>query len=216
MTSQWVGNKRRVGAAVFVLIGTLVIGACSAPAESQPMNWHAQSGKQGPVADAAVGKLTRSDGGISFDITTESLQPNHAYTIWVAMINEPAACSAQPCPPADIIQNPATDSQVTFGAGAVADANGKATFKGEAKTGPIPEGWLAGGELKKPQTAQVLLVVNDHGPVIEGYMPDMTQTYRAGCADAGLPEVFPATAKADGRPGPNTCQLYQSVVFPGG
>jgi hypothetical protein len=47
-------------------------------------------------------------------------------------------------------------------------------------------------------------------------MPDMTATYRAGCADAGLPEIFPETAKADGRPGPNTCQLYQSAVFPGG
>jgi hypothetical protein len=216
MTSQWVGNKRRVGAAVFVLIGTLVIGACSAPAESQPMNWHAQSGKQGPVADGAVGKLTRSDSGISFEIATESLEPNHAYTIWLAMINEPAACPKQPCVAPDMLQNPATDSQVVFGAGAVADANGKATFKGEAKMGPIANGWVPGGELKKPLTAQVQLVVNSHGPVIEGYMPDMIQTYRAGCADAGLPEVFPPVAKADGRPGPNTCQLYQVAVFPGG
>lgn len=216
MTSQWPRTTRRVGAAVLMLIGTVVIGACSAPAESQPMNWHAQSGKEGPVADGAVGRLTRSDGGVSFDIATESLQPNHAYTIWLVMVNEPTACSKQPCPAPDILQNPASDSQVVFGAGAVADANGKATFKGEAKKGPLPDGWLAGGELKKPLTAEVSLVVNSHGPVIEGYMPDMTQTYRAGCVDAGLPEVFPEAAKSDGRPGPNTCQLYQVVVFPGG
>lgn len=216
MTSQWPGAARRVRAAMLMMIGTVVIGACGAAAESQPMNWHAQTGKAGPVADGAVGRLTRSDGGISFEITTESLEPNHAYTIWLVVVNEPAACSSLPCPAPEILQDPATDSQVAFGAGAVADADGKATFKGEAKTGPIPGGWLAGGELKKPLTAQVQLVVNSHGPVIEGYMPDMVETYRAGCADAGLPEVFPATAKADGRPGPNTCQLYQVAVFPGG
>jgi hypothetical protein len=199
-----------------MLVGTIVMGACGAAAETQPVTWHPQSGKEGPVADGAVGRLTRSEGGISFEITTESLLPNHAYTIWLAMVNEPAACSAQPCPAPDIIQNTATDSQVVFGAGAVADADGKATFKGEAKKGPIPAGWLPGGELKKPLTAQVLLVVNDHGPVIEGYMPDMIETYRAGCADAGLPEVCPPIAKADGRPGPNTCQLYQIASVPGG
>ncbi len=215
MTSQWPGTTRRVGMTLLV-IGTVVMGACSAAAESQPMNWHPQSGKEGAVADGAVGKLTRSDGGISFEITTESLQPNHAYTIWLAMVNEPGACSSQACTPPEILQNPATDSQVVFGAGAVADTNGKATFKGEAKKGPIPDGWLPGGELKKPLTAQVLLVMNDHGAVIEGYMPDMIETYRAGCVDAGLPEVFPPVAKADGRPGPNTCQLYQLAVFPGG
>jgi hypothetical protein len=198
-----------------VIVGVIVIAACSAPAESQPMNWHAQSGKSGTVADGASAKLTRSDGGISFEIATESLQPNHAYTVWLVMINEPSACSNLPCPAPDILQNPATDSQVVFGGGNVADANGKATFRGEAKKGPL-DGWLAGGELKKPTTAQVHLVLNSHGPVIEGYMPDMTQTYRAGCVDAGLPEVFPESAKSDGRPGPNTCQLYQVAVFPGG
>jgi hypothetical protein len=216
MDAQWPGATRRAGFAALLLIGTVVMGACGPAAETQPVNWHTQSGKQGPVADGAVGRLTRSDDGISFEITTEALLPSHAYTIWLAMINEPAACSAQPCSAADMIQNPATDSQVVFGAGAVADDEGKATFKGEQTTGPIPAGWLPGGELKKPLTAQVLLVVNDHGPVIEGYMPDMIETYRAGCADAGLPEVFPPIAKADGRPGPNTCQLYQIAAFPGG
>jgi hypothetical protein len=217
MDPQSPGVPRRVrAAAVLILIGTVVIGACSAPAESVPVNWHTQSGKQGPVAEGAVAQLTRSDGGISFEIKSESLEPDHAYTIWLVMINEPGTCSAQPCPGPDILQNPASDSQVIFGAGAVADADGKATFKGEAKTGPLPSGWLPGGELKKPMTAQVHLVVNSHGPVIEGYMPDMIETYRAGCADAGLPEIFPPVAKADGRPGPNTCQLYQIAVFPGG
>ena len=45
-------------------------------------------------------------------------------------------------------------------------------------------------------------------------MPGMIQTYRAGCTDASLPGIFPPTAKSDGEPGPNSCQLYQVAVFP--
>jgi hypothetical protein len=32
---------------------------------------------------------------------------------------------------------------------------------------------------------------------------------------ASLVPFFPATAFADGDPGPNTCRLYQVAVFPG-
>jgi hypothetical protein len=59
----------------------------------------------------------------------------------------------------------------------------------------------------------VHLVLNDHGPVLTEFMPEMTHTYRAGCADASLPGIFPATARADGTPGPNTCRLWQVAVF---
>jgi ubiquinone/menaquinone biosynthesis C-methylase UbiE len=41
----------------------------------------------------------------------------------------------------------------------------------------------------------------------------MIRTYRAGCTDASLPAIFPASAKGDGQPGPNTCRLWQLAVF---
>jgi hypothetical protein len=59
----------------------------------------------------------------------------------------------------------------------------------------------------------VHLILNDHGPVLAEYMPGMISTYRSGCTDASLPPIFPASAKADGTPGPNTCRLWQMVVF---
>jgi hypothetical protein len=41
----------------------------------------------------------------------------------------------------------------------------------------------------------------------------MLQSYRGGCTDESLPGAFPDTAKNDGIPGPNTCQLFQDVIF---
>ena len=69
------------------------------------------------------------------------------------------------------------------------------------KTGPLPEGWIAGRGLENPLGADIHLVLNDHGPVLTEFMPEMIQTYRAGCTDASLPPIFPASAKADGTPG---------------
>jgi hypothetical protein len=59
----------------------------------------------------------------------------------------------------------------------------------------------------------VQFVVNDHGPLLPEFLPEMIQTYRAGCTDASLPAIFPATARGDGTPGPNTCRLFQVAVF---
>ena len=61
--------------------------------------------------------------------------------------------------------------------------------------------------------AEIHLVVNDHGPAIPGMVDEMLHTYRGGCTDDSLPPPFPATAKSDGAPGPNTCRLYQSATF---
>ena len=82
----------------------------------------------------------------------------------------------------------------------------------KAQAGAI-DGWLPGFELDDPRTAEIQLVLNDHGPVLKGYMPEMIKTYRAGCAEASIPGIFPPSARADGTPGPNSCQLYQMAAF---
>ena len=55
--------------------------------------------------------------------------------------------------------------------------------------------------------------IHDHGPLIDGREAEMTGTYRGGCMDETLPEIVPATAKADGAVGPNSCKLVQDVIF---
>jgi hypothetical protein len=194
-----------------------VVPAAAAPAElsSTHVFWHAQSGNpQGtPVGDGAEAQLVRNARGISYSLQTTGLRAGHAYTIWVVVINNPAACSASPCSPQDILLTPATNSTVTYGTGHVVGENGAAGFGGHLSAGPLTEGWIAGRGIDDPFAAEVHLVLNDHGDKLAEFMPEMIQTYRAGCTDASLPAIFPASAKADGTPGPNTCRLWQAAVF---
>lgn len=102
---------------------------------------------------------------------------------------------------------------MVYGGGHVVGGSGRTGFGGSQSTGPIPQGWLEGGALTDPRGAEVHLVLNGHGPALSAYLPEMVQTYRAGCTDASLPGIFPATAKADGTPGPDTCRLTQVAIF---
>lgn len=200
-----------------VVVAGAVAGSAGAAAnvDRVPMRWHMQSGNPhlSLVGGDATAQLVRTANGISYSIRTEGLRPGHAYTVWVIVINNPAACTASPCSPQDILQNADTNSQVTYGGGHVVGDDGKAGFGGHLSTGPIPAGWLANRGLENPLGADVHLVLNDHGPVLTEFMPEMIQTYRAGCTDASLPGIFPPSAKADGTPGPNTCQLRQVAIF---
>jgi hypothetical protein len=227
----------RTGAAALATL--LAVAACDSPvagpaevvepmfsqnaAEQQTavVMWHAQqqllafggNGKSGPVAGASA-RLVRNSNGIAYQIHAAELAPGNAYSLWLVVINNPAACAATPCSAADILVNPATDSQVrSGGTGSIAGAAGKGTMAGSARRGPL-SGWLDGRSLQDPFSAEVHLVINDHGPMLPAFMPGMITTYRAGCSDASpFPGVFPATALADGAPGPNTCLLYQAAVF---
>jgi hypothetical protein len=179
----------------------------------QPVGWHPQTGLGGAVAPGAVASLVRRADGVSFAMRTSALRPGHAYTVWFVVINNPAACASSPCSGPDMILNPATRTQISYATGHVVGAAGRAGFGGAVRTGPIPEGWLPGTGLEAPLSAEIQLVLNDHGPVLRGYLPEMIHTYRAGCTEASIPAIFPATARADGTPGPNSCQLYQVAVF---
>lgn len=199
-------------AALWLAFATVGVAAARAERESSAMMWHPQTGLAGPVANGATASLVRRANGVSFSIRTAGLHPGHAYTVWFVVINNPSACSASPCSGPDIVLNPDTDSQVTYGAGHISGGSGRAGFAGSFPAGPI-EGWLPDGGLWDPMTAEIQLVINDHGPKLTAFMPEMTHTYRAGCTEASIPGIFPASARADGTPGPNACQLYQVAVF---
>lgn len=214
----------KVLALAAVLVGMAIPAAGSAaPAadvtsvrfQQEPMRWHMQSGRPhySLVGDAATAYLLRTANGLFYAINTNQLQPGHAVTVWVVVVNNPSACSASPCSPPDLLLNPATRSQITYGTGRVAWSDGRAIFAGVVRRGALSAGWLPNQGLDDPLGAEVHFVLNDHGPVLAGFMPEMIRTYRAGCTDASLPAIFPASAKADGTPGPNTCRLWQLAVF---
>lgn len=179
------------------------------------VNWHPQqagAGNEGAVAGAEA-SLVRSDSGIAYEFNTNSMTAGNAYTLWVVVVNKPSACADQPCAAGDVIGNAEVDAQVLYGTGLVADATGVGSFAGTLAEGPLA-GWLPDRSFQDAATAEIHLVINDHGPEIAEFMPGMIETYRGGCADdSPFPGIFPATALADGSPGPNTCLLYQASIF---
>lgn len=202
--------------ATLALLGTMALAGVAVARAGQvaPMNWHPQTSMSGPVSEGATATLVRRPNGVSFSVRTQELRPHHAYTVWFVVINNPSACASSPCSGPDILLNSETDSQVTYGAGHISGASGRAGFAGAFQAGAI-EGWLPDGGMWDPMSAEIQLVLNDHGPKLTSFMPEMVHTYRAGCTDASIPGIFPASARADGTPGPNACQLYQMAVFPG-
>lgn len=202
-----------------IVASAIAAGSASGDAasvERTPMRWHMQSGNphMSVIGDGARAKLTRTSNGISYAINTHGLRAGHAYTVWVVVINNPAACASSPCAPnPDILKNPSTDSQLIYGTGHLVGSSGRTGFGGHVARGPLPEGWLPDQGLEDPLGAEIHLVLNDHGPKLASFMPGMIRTYRAGCTDASLPAIFPPSAFADGEPGPNTCRLWQVAVF---
>lgn len=214
--------KRSALAAIVALasIASIVAGTTGEASphritQTAPVNWHAQSGKAGAVSDTARASLVRSRGGIRYIIDTTDLVPGNAYTVWAVVINDPSACDTNPCAAPQLIGDAVVDGQVTFGRdGKVGRSDTTAHFHAGLDAGPLLDGWLKVQGLDDPMGAEIHLVLNDHGPVIETMKREMLSTYRAGCADTSpFPPFFPATALADGTPGPNTCRLYQTAVF---
>lgn len=209
---------RAAVAAAATVTATIVVSvatAAGADVQREPVRWHAQSGNPNlsPVGDGATAQIVRTEEGLSYSLRTSGLRAGHAYTLWVVVMNNPGACATTPCGAPEILTNPAVGGQITYGAGHVVGGSGQAGFGGTLRAGAIPNGWLSGVGLTNPLGAEVHLVLNDHGPVLNEYMPEMIQTYRAGCTDASLPGIFPASARADGTPGPNTCRLWQVAIF---
>jgi hypothetical protein len=202
-------------ATVTAAIVVSVAAAAGADVQRVPVRWHMQSGNphMSSVGDGATAQLVRTENGISYSVRTNGLRAGHAYTLWVVVVNNPDACAVSPCAPPEILGNPATGGQLTYGAGHVVGDSGEAGFGGALRAGEIPNGWLSGVGLENPLGAEVHLVLNDHGPVLTEYLPEMIQTYRAGCTTASLPAIFPPSAIADGTPGPNTCRLWQVAIF---
>jgi hypothetical protein len=207
----WIAVMGLLALFTLVLAGPQPVAADPATVQQSTVNWHPQSGS-GPV-DGAWAQLVRNDSGATFNFHAQELKPGHVYTIWFIIVNDPSACDTTPCTGADFILNSeAVQSDVVYGAGHVVGDSGQSTFSGHIAAGELANSWYGHG-FTNPRGAEIFLTLNDHGPMIPELVNDMLSTYRGGCTDESLPEIFPDTAFADGIPGPNTCRLYQGTAF---
>jgi hypothetical protein len=175
------------------------------------VSWHPQSGSG--VVEGAYATLNTNKNGASYTFHASQLKPGNVYTLWFIVLNAPENCATSPCTHADLLgSTELVQSNVTYAGGHVAGASGQGTFAGHIAAGEMPDAWYD-NDFSDPLGAEIHLVLNDHGPKITDLLSNMLHSYRGGCTDASLPPPFPASAKADGIPGPNTCRLYQTAIF---
>ena len=178
-----------------------------------PVEWRANGEIPARRIEGAEATLVTTRAGVAMALDSTGFTPGHAVTAWWVIINQPALCEGVPCSGNDVLKRTEIVSPVvTFADGTIVDADGAVSFTGFLASGAVAGNWF-GNRLDDPTTAEVHLVLNDHGPMIPEIAASMLTSYRGGCRDDSLPEAFPATAKADGVPGPNTCQLLQHAIF---
>lgn len=203
-----------------VMMAAVVAIATQASAEqiananfySQEVKTHPSQGDVRVIEGAKATLLTTAE-GVWGSLETRELTPGNAYTLWFVAINEPEGCENTPCDSSDVLErSDSTKSDVGYGDGLIAGPEGTGQFVAYQPVGDLPQAWIGHG-LQAAERAEIHLVVHDHGPLIDGMEQNMIATYRGGCADDSLPEMVPETAKADGEPGANTCQLVQAVIF---
>lgn len=179
---------------------------------SATIKTHPSQGDVSPVAGAKAIMATGTNGlFVSYD--TNGLVPGNAYTLLIAVMNEPGECPALPCTPKDVLKrSDIVLTDVGYAGGAIASATGEASFNHYQPVGALQKPFFANG-LMKSEGVEVHLVLNDHGPIIEGREFEMLTTYRGGCSDESLPGPMPETARAQGAAGPNICRMVQNVQF---
>lgn len=151
--------------------------------------------------------------GALMQLETAELVPAHVTTAWWVIMNNPGACSATPCTPEDVIgRAEEVGTQIVYADGAVNADDGRAGFVAYLPAGEVENGWYD-QPFADPESAEIHLVLNDHGPLIPALVTSMLTSYRGGCSTESLPPPFPDIAKSDGLPGPNQCRLIQDAIF---
>ena len=153
-----------------------------------------------PVAGSAT--LLRTDKKISMTFKAEGLNPGHAYTIWWVIWNKPEECIIPfACDVPDYAFADIVEVDALYAAGHVVGNNGKGNFSGSLKendnAGSINDLFdLPKYGLYDARTAEVHLVLRDHGLKIPGQVSDQINFYPGGCVTGDCNDplfaVFPA------------------------
>jgi hypothetical protein len=149
-------------------------------------------------------ELTRMGGGIHVTIDTVSLTAGHALTAWFVVFNSPENCSDAECgendifnmddaggfvlnsdgsPPMNMDGIGAANISVHRADGLIIDVDGSAKFMGSLVVGDLSE-VLFGGGLVDAHTAEVHIVLRDHGAAISGSTDEMFNGINGGCSGA--------------------------------
>jgi len=192
---------RRIIALLAVTTMLIAVGAVPAGAHQneQEADIYLFSDDSVDIGDTT---LVRSDKGLFTKISAAGLTPRHAITVWWVIFNEPENClMPYQCGVDDTIgeafggnaEN--AKASVPFATGGVVNSNGEFTRAAMQRIGPADESantFLDDVDfgLLNPLTAEVHLVLRDHGPVIPGQVREQLNTFGGGC-DPELNQALP-------------------------
>jgi hypothetical protein len=116
------------------------------------------------------------------NLITSGLEPGATYTIWWVIFNNPEKCASSPCAESDLSPTArgATGGAVGIATGQVLRANGRGNFGARLSVGDTT-GFLFGPGLLKPWTAEIHLVVRNHGQPLPGKVDEQITTFGGGC-----------------------------------
>ena len=122
------------------------------------------------VVPYAGASMSRNNSGVLGTISTSGLTPGHVVTLWWAFFNNPNYCAGAICAPSDLA-NLLVNGSLQLGGGQIVGQNGRADFTGYLGVGDatgffrlfptMPDPPVG---LQYPKTAQIHLVIRDHGP----------------------------------------------------
>jgi len=151
-----------------------------------------------PVDDTEV-ELERIQGGVVIEGETAGLLPDHAYTIWALVFNNPAGCN-DGCQIADDIGPDSGFAALWTGIGFVADEDGEAEFDTVMMEGDPAGEVLMGEGLTDAGNAEIHLIVRYHGPAAyddPDLLEDQLTTFGGGCVEFGCDDVQYAVLEAE-------------------
>lgn len=120
----------------------------------------------GDTAELGIATLARTQNRVTGSISTSGLNPNNAYSIWMAVFNQPENC-VDACNVPDFAATNGTGFQVT---NMVSNNSGTGNASFSVDTGNLAPGTFiaagtgAGIEPGNGNDAEIHLIISDHGP----------------------------------------------------
>lgn len=148
--------------------------------------------------------LTRMKHGLSVTFTTAELDPNHVYTLWWIIMDEPENCTNNTCSFDDIflmdedgryildedelrqpnfVQRELVMISNLSGHGTIGLEDGTAVFRAHLPIGDLSGANLFGPGLHNPMSAEVHIIIRTHGPAIPEILAEQLMEPWGGCPD---------------------------------
>jgi hypothetical protein len=143
------------------IVTQLGVASAAASRDTAPV----RSLTDGSAIAGASSTLIRNDTGATFSLSTRELSAGHTITVWWVIFNHPENCShgalGLRCGEGDLFE-PSVEASVLYGAGHVIGGSGATGYGGWIGIGET-DGALFGPGLLRPFSADIHLVVHDHG-----------------------------------------------------